>query len=146
MVPQAATWPAVKPLRVTLAGRDDFAQHWLLSAALAIEGGGALADAMGLSKELQDARSGSGFSFNDLAADRAGTRVGQLARREPGRLQARLADPGVREADLMPDVADLPEFLGEADFLARYGGVGTPAYERVRTDIEARVEALPILR
>jgi len=34
-----------------------------------------LADAVGLWKELADARrGGSGFSFNDIAADRAGTR------------------------------------------------------------------------
>ena len=41
------------------------------------------------------ARGGSGFSFNDLAADRAGTRFGDTAVSDAARLQARVAR-GVR--------------------------------------------------
>lgn len=129
---------------VTLAGREDFAQHFLISAVVALEGGGPLADAIGVYKEVADLRGGSGFSFNDIAADRAGTRLGLLARRDPRALQARLAR-GVRDSDLMPDVADLPEFLGEADFRAAYGGVDAPPYRRMLADIERRLDALPLL-
>jgi hypothetical protein len=78
-----------------------------------------LADAVGPWKELADARSGgSGFSFNDFAADRAGTRFGVLAVRDPARLQARLA-AGLTDADLMPQVSDLPEYLPQSEFVAR---------------------------
>jgi hypothetical protein len=139
IVPQARTWPAPRPLAVTLNGRADSSLHFLISAALAAEAGGPLADAVGLYKEASDAQGGSGFSFNDLAADRAGARFGLLATRAPQRLQALVAG-GVRERDLMPDVADLPEALTAADFARRFGHVGTPAYERLMADIEARID------
>ena len=144
IVPVAQQWPQPRPLVITLADRRDTPQHFLVSAALAAEGGGPLADAIGLYKEVADSRGGSGFSFNDLAADRAGTRFGQLAARSPQLLQARLAAP-LTEADLLPMVADLPESLSERAFQRRYGGVGAPAYRQMMADIEARLDRLPLL-
>jgi hypothetical protein len=144
LVPAIQAAPHPQPVAVTLAGRDDFAQHFLISAVVALEGGGPLADAIGVYKEVADLRDGSGFSFNDIAADRAGTRLGVLARRDPRALQDRLAR-GAPESDFMPDVADLPEFLGRRDFLATYGGVDAPAYRRMLADIERRLDALPLL-
>ncbi len=145
-VPAARDWPRPRPVVVTLYGRDDFPQHWLVSAAIAIEGGGPLADAVGLYKEVADMqRGGSGFSFNDLAADRAGRRYGLLAVQTPAALQDRLA-AGVKEADLMPDVADLPEFMPADEFRRRYGAVGSPAYERMLALIDSRVDSLAPLR
>lgn len=137
--PRGQRLPALR-----LHGRPDFPQHLLISAALAAEGGGPLADAIGLYKEVVDARHGSGFSFNDIAADRAGTRLGLLARRDPLAFQARLAS-GLNEADLMPDVRDLPEFLSAGEFRRRYGGVGSPAYQAVLQEIENRLDRLPLL-
>jgi len=127
-----------------LQGRPDFPQHLLISAALAAEGGGPLADAIGLYKEVADARQGSGFSFRDIAADRAGTRLGLRARHDPVAFQARLAR-GVTEADLLPDVADLPEYMPTAEFQRRFGGVGAPAYLAMLREIEARLDRLPLL-
>jgi hypothetical protein len=144
IVPVARQWPQPRPLVITLAGRRDTPQHYLVSAALAAEGGGPLADAIGLYKEVADARGGSGFSFNDLAADRAGTRLGHLAARHPQALQARLATT-LTEADLLPAIADLPESLSEHEFQRRYTGVGAPAYRQVTADIEARLDRLPLL-
>ena len=129
---------------VTLLGRQDTPLHFLISAALSAEGGAALADAVGLYKELSDSKGGSGFSFNDLAADRAGTRLGRLAVRDPLAFQARLA-AGVQEDDLMPMVADLPEALTQPEFLRRYGGVGGLAYQQMLQDIEARLDRLALL-
>ncbi|MEO5697101.1 MAG: hypothetical protein ABIQ60_08195 [Burkholderiaceae bacterium] len=146
IVPAAYSWPTPRPLRVTLQRRDDFALHFLISAVIAAEAGTPLADAVGLWKELADARQGgSGFSFNDLAADRAGARFGDLAVRAAQRLQARIAASG-GEADFMVDASDLPEFLPETEFVARYGGVGGTAYNRLLAEIEARVDALPLFR
>lgn len=144
LVPAARTWRQPRPLMITLWGRDDFPQHLLVSAALAVEGGGPLADAIGVYKEVADARSGSGFSFNDIAADRAGSRLGQRAKQQAVALQARLAQD-LQEADLMPDVSDLPEFLREADFLKTYGGLNGVAYRQMLTQIEQRLDALPLL-
>ena len=119
--------------------------HYLMSAALAAEGSGALSDALGLVKEVSDARHGSGFSFNDVAVNRAGTRLGELAVRDPRRVQALLAaGPGPDE--LLPDLSDLPEFMPEAEFLERFGGVGAPAYQAMLASIEARFGALALYR
>ena len=46
----------------------------------------------------------------------------------------------------MPDVSDLPEFMPEAEFKRRYGGIGAPAYNNMMAKIEARVASRPLLR
>ena len=140
LVPAAKAWRQPRFMPVTLYGREDFPQHLLISAVIAIEGGGPLADAIGVYKEVADAQGGSGFSFNDIAADRAGTRLGLLAKSAPEQLQARLA-AGLQESQFMPDVSDLPEFLTEADFKKTYGGVDAPAYRQMLADIERRLDA-----
>jgi hypothetical protein len=145
LTPAAREWPSPAKRSVTLAGREDFAKHLLVSAVLAAESGGALADAVGLFKEVDDSRRGSGFSFNDIAADRAGTRLGELAVQSPQKLQAALAG-APKESDFMPEVRDLPEFMPEAEFKRRFGGVGAPAYDRMMRDIEVRVAALRLFR
>jgi hypothetical protein len=142
-MPQARAWPRLPWRPVVLRDRIDFAQHFLVSAAIAARAGGPLADVLGLAKEVSDAHDGSGFSFNDMAVNRAGVRLGEAAVDDARATQARLA-AGLRDADLVPDVSDLPEFLPEAVFVARFGGIGAPAYERMLADIEQRVDALPL--
>lgn len=146
LVPAARTWPIPGPGRVALGGRDDFAQHFTISAALSATSGSPLADAVGVYKEVQDSRGGSGFSFNDIAADLAGTRFGKLATTsETGAiaLQGRFAQ-AIRDADLLPKVSDLPEFMPESEFKRRYGGIGAPAYNAMMRDIDQRLSALPL--
>jgi hypothetical protein len=145
VLPAAHDWPRPAPQRLTLAGRDDTSLHWLVSAALAVEGTSPLSRAVGLYKEVDDSRGGSGFSFNDLAADRAGTRLGEWALQQPQRLQAALAG-GVQEADFMPHVADLPESMPEQEFKRRFGGIGEPRYVAMLAEIDRRVSALQALR
>ena len=146
IIPAARQWPVPMLRGVTLAGRGDFSQHFTISAALAATAGSPLADAVGLYKEVDDSRGGSGFSFNDIAADRAGTRFGELATGPDGGMRKikRLLVAGVRDADLLPDVKDLPEFLQEAEFKRRYGGIGGPAYGKIMKDIEQRIAGLPL--
>lgn len=148
IAPAAAQWPRAARRTLTLAGRDDFPKHFLISAAIAAAAGSPLADAIGLQKEIEDSRGGSGFSFNDIGADRAGTRFGEVASQSPDRARA-LAQAiagGVKERDFMPDVADLPEFMPEAEFKRRYGGIGGPRYREMMATIEARVASRPLLR
>ncbi len=143
--PEAAAWPKAPARVVTLANRDDFPKHFMVSAAIAALAGTALADAVGLYKEIEDSRGGSGFSFNDIAADRAGTRFGEraVAAGQAAALQARVA-AGVRESDILPATADLPEFMPEAEFNARFGGVDGAGYRDMMKEIERRVAALPL--
>ncbi len=140
-----------KPRRkggAVLMGRDDFAQHFALSAFLSVVGGEGMSNLVGLYKELRDARQGSGFSFTDLAADMAGSRLGEYATRSPEmarQLQARLA--GSQDAALyFPQVKDLPEFMNQSQFEQRFGGVGEPAYGAQVREIEARIARLPLYR
>ncbi len=148
VVPAAADWPVPAPRRVVLAGRHDLAQHFSVSAALAAAAGTPLADAVGLYKETEDARGGSGFSFADLAADRAGVRFGELAvgpAAAQQRLQRRLA-AGLNDQDLLPPVRDLPEFMQEAEFKRRYGSLEAAPYKRMVADIDRRIAALALHR
>ena len=148
IVPAARNWPRPAAHVLTLHDRDDFPKHFMVSAALAANAGGPLSDAIGLYKEVDDARHGSGFSFGDIAADRAGTRFGEFAagsKDTAARLQQRLST-GVREGDLMPATNDLPEFMPEAEFQRRFGGIGAPAYKQMMATIERRIAALQLYR
>ena len=148
VVPAARDWPRPAAHTITLNGRDDFPKHFMISAVLAANAGGPLANAVGLYKEVDDARHGSGFSFNDIAADRAGTRFGEFAagtKDTAAQLQQRLS-VGVRERDLMPATNDLPEFMPEAEFQRRFGGIGAPAYKQMMANIERRIAVLQLYR
>ncbi len=129
---------------LSLHGRRDFAEHFVISAALTVNGGSRLANAIGLIKEEEDASKGSGFSFTDLSANRAGVKLGERATSEAAaRVQARLA-MARHDADLLPDFRDLPEFMPQAEFDRRFGPVGSPRYQKIIDRIDARLEAHPL--
>jgi hypothetical protein len=50
------------------------------------------------------------------------------------------------ESDIMPMTADLPEFMPEAEFKRRFGGLQGKPYRQMMAEIEQRVAALPINR
>jgi hypothetical protein len=130
----------------TLQGREDWVRHFSLSAALAVVEPSWLSDAEGLLKEEVDALGGgSGFSFGDLAADRAGVRFATAATQSVAAaqvLQGRLAAP-VDVADFFPEAADLPEDLHQAAFEREFGYIGSPRYLKVIAEIESRLDRCP---
>jgi hypothetical protein len=148
VVPGAEKWPKEALRRVKLNGRDDFPKHFSLSAAIAVAADTPLSDAIGLYKEVKDSRGGSGFSFNDIAADRAGTRMGEMAVASPDAALFLLqrVGPGLRETDFMPSTEGLPEFMPEAEFKQRFGGIGEPKYVQMMANIEGRIAGLPLYR
>lgn len=148
VIPAAREWPKPEARNVTLAGRHDFAQHYSISAAIAASADSPLADAVGLYKEVDDAQGGSGFSFNDIAADRAGVRFGELATMNLGGAQKvqRAAAGRFSASDLLPEIKDLPEFMQEAEFKRRYGGIGGVEYKKMMAEIERRIAALTVFR
>lgn len=128
-----------------LHGRTDFAQHYLIAAAVAANGGSRLANALGLAKEEDDAERGSGFSFTDLAADRAAARLGErLIGRDAEKTRLTLAR-AASDADLMPDFNDLPEFMPADEFSRRFGRVGSERYQAVIHEIDKRLALHPLL-
>lgn len=148
VIPAAKTWPRPATRVVTFNGRTDFPAHFIISAALAANAGGPLSDAVGLYKEIADSRGGSGFSFTDIAADRAGTRFGERATASiaSARKLQQQVSAGIREEDLMPATEDLPEFMSEEEFKRRFGGIGAPAYNQMVAEIDRRIAALPLYR
>lgn len=148
LVPEAATWPHPRPVRATLRGQHDLAQHFMTSALVAAVGGSGLSEALGIEKELADSRGGSGFSFQDLAADRAGARFGRLAtssRESARRIQQTLGEEPL-ESDLLPRVEDLPESLSEAELHRLIGPVGSLKYQQLTAEIDRRIGASPLYR
>ena len=145
LIPEAANWPKVRPVMPTLHGRIDLAQHFVVSAALAAWAGEPIADAIGLYKELADARQGSGFSFADLAADRAGTAFGELLLGQPEKLD-QLLQTAFGDSDLVPSLAGLPESINQRDFRQRFGSPDSPAYRQMVGEIDRRRLALPLYR
>ena len=148
VLPQAEGWPAPRRLSVRVHRRVDLVEHFMVSAVLAAAGGEAMADALGVGKELNDARSGSGFSFVDLLADTAGTRFGQLATDSPAsaRKLQRLAAAALDEGDWVPSPKGLREQMTETEFKTRYGGVEGQGFRDAVADIEQRLAASPLYR
>ena len=149
LMPEAKTWRALpKPcIELTLNGRGDTAQHFAVSAAITAWAGSPLADAVGVSKELEDAKTNSGFSFADLAADESGKRFGQMVVARAPHLDVIMADSLVNqlaERQLVPDQAGLPEHLSDADFKTRYGDTSSPAYQEVAAEINRRIGTLSV--
>jgi len=134
--------------RLTLSGRYDFAQHFLTSAALTLTAGQGFADTVGLFKELDDAKGGSGFSFTDLGADRTGVRVAELAvaNATSARKVQTFMSGNLTEEDFIPNFLDLPELLPSEEFQRVYGGVGGARYNELLTDIESRLDTCKLFQ
>ena len=148
LVPAAGGWRRPAPRAVTLGGREDLAKHFAVSAAIAAHAGAPLSDAIGLYKEVEDSRGGSGFDFTDLVADRAGTRFGELAVRDRASAAGlqRRGTAGLGGADLLPPLDGFPEPMSKDAFERRFGGVDSPAYRGVMEEVERRIAALPLYR
>ncbi len=126
--------------------RIDLAQHFIGSAALTVSVNKQAAQIAGEEKELSDAQGGSGFSFIDLAADKAGTRFGEMAISSPENARKmQKAMSGIKDySDFMPDPRDLPEHMNADEFKQRFESVNSPVYQEVLKQIDARIEATPI--
>ena len=139
---EAQIEPVQHRMHLTVLNRHDLAQHFTVSAALTVSAGSGLANAIGLFKELDDSHDGTGFSFDDLLADRAGVRLAELsteteqsARVMQQRLRGRLS-----ESDFMPAIDKLPPSLMELAFKQRYRDLDSEKYGLVDDEIEARIQ------
>jgi hypothetical protein len=127
--------------------REDLAQHFVGAAALTASMNRRVANALGEVKELSDTKAGgSGFSFVDLAADKAGSRFGELAVSSPEsarRIQVQTAQ--IKDYhDFMPDPRDLPEHMSEADFKRRFESTQSDAYLNLAAQIDKRIAQIPL--
>ncbi|MEM9657746.1 MAG: hypothetical protein AAF961_05230, partial [Planctomycetota bacterium] len=126
----------------TMRGRADHAKHFFISAHVAALVGPTAAGRAGLSKELLDAHGGSGFSFADMAANRAGVVFAQALIRGELSLDRIAADFSTE--DYLPQVDDLRERLGAAEFVQQFGGGSR--FEGELDRIESSIRSLPAYR
>jgi hypothetical protein len=122
----------------TIAGRADLPKHWALSAALAVSLGDDIGTAMGEWKELSDSRpGGSGFSFVDLSADRAGLAVARRA------IDPATAEDTVNRLRVATSESILPiralalsEGLNERQFTDRYRTIESAQFASAKARID----------
>jgi len=126
--------------------RIDLAQHFIGSAAITSSMNNQVSKAVGEEKELSDAQGGSGFSFVDLAADKAGTRFGEMATSSADsarKLQKKMSE--IKDyTDFMPDPSDLPEHMDDTEFKLRFESLDSSAYQELSKMIDGRILASPI--
>ena len=133
--------------QLTLQRRTDLPKHWSLSAALEVTTGRNFTLAMGEWKELSDSLASnpylarndtSGFSFVDLATDRAGFFTAKLLT-DPARLletRAKLLDAS--DDMLLPEAAlSLNDGMPNEQFIAKYGATDDPRFKAKVESIDA---------
>jgi hypothetical protein len=141
-----ATLSTDKRYPTFLYKRIDLAQHFIGSAAITAAMNDQISKTVGEEKELSDAQGGSGFSFVDLAADKAGTRFGEMATSSPEsarKLQKKISE--IKDyTDFMPDPSDLPEHMDDTEFKRRFESVDSAIYQELLKQIDERIIATPI--
>ncbi|EWH10845.1 hypothetical protein DS2_06126 [Catenovulum agarivorans DS-2] len=130
--------------RLTLMNRGDLKLHFLFSAALERLVQANMGLKVGELKELMDMdKGGSGFSFADLAADKAGIKFAQFVLEQPELAQQRLTG-NLAEAEFFPSIADLPEGLAEKAFNQSYGNTESAEYKQLEAIIDQRIAQLAL--
>ncbi len=124
-----------------LSGRTDLKLHFVVSAGLHTLSDSGVAFAVGEIKELLDSNTGgSGFSFDDIAADRAGIRFAmRILDAKPDEL-ASLAARIKSEKDIFPSIQALPSGMAREDFERIYRDVESVAYEQLIAEIDTRLD------
>lgn len=133
---------------VTLQNRPDLAQHFIFSAAIKILSDQGTSVAIGEFKELMDrVQTGSGYSFVDLAADKAGVHFAiQLAEPDIAADAQLLLSLAADESVFMPDTSALPEGLRRDEFTAAFGQVDSATYKAMVAKVIQRVNATPLAK
>ena len=124
-------------------------RHFWVSAALVILSDENRSMTVGIGKEMMDStESGSGFSFVDLTADRAGSLMAMVATKDnfnARKMQSRIAN-GVSIVDFFPNIDGLPEGIKGKDFQSEYGGLGGKESQQLAKEIESRIAKCPALQ
>jgi len=128
---------------VVVRGRHDHVQHFIVSAAFTLSGGIGFTTTIGEAKEFDDLlRGGSDFSFQDIAADRAGIAFGRLANTPTGaRFLESLGHRAPSEDLFFPVVHDLPDGMSPRRFDEIYHDTDSAAFGGMLNDIDKRIRA-----
>lgn len=125
-------------------GRHDLTLHFLYSSVLQILGTTELSQQVGNLKEIMDAGgNGSGFSFVDLAADRAGTHFAEKLNSISKEHLTSYSSEQFEQA-IMPSIQGLPEGLSEQQVQQQFGGYNGEKFKQLSQEIELRVSQLSL--
>lgn len=134
------------PIKVVLAERKDLLLHFVYSATLQLLTDQGASFSIGEFKELLDSNTGgSGFSFADLTADRAGILFAQRA--TANETSARAFQQRVIEqakAGLLPPVTEFQEGLSKGNFTALFGDIDSAEYQQEINRIDQQLHRLPL--
>jgi len=133
---------------LTLSNRHDLAKHFLYSAALHILAKKGVSFSLGEAKEFMDSDfGGSGFSFADIAADRAGVRFAEIATASPDNATVlqEFCAAGLKESHFFPSINGLPEGLNEQEFHAKFNAITSLKYREMLSEIDRRLLTTPVL-
>lgn len=136
----------VYPMYLRLNGRRDLMLHFVISAAVTATSGTGLANFIADFKEISDSLGGSGFSFADLAADKAGIAFSQYAvsPATATKLHDFIQLNGLREHDLMIATRDLKEGLQQEQFEKLFINTESPEYRKINQSINQQLRELPL--
>ncbi|MEW6990932.1 hypothetical protein AADZ91_09620 [Colwelliaceae bacterium 6441] len=131
---------------VTLQNRPDLQKHFIYSMALQLFSSHGASDAIGEFKEFLDTnKGGSGFSFADLQADRAGTRLAMIVTKsEHQAKQAQSILSTITDEQLLPSIKGLEEGLNETSFEKKFKNVNSIDYQQTLKEIDNRLKSLPV--
>lgn len=138
--------PTVPSMIVMLHQRNDLALHFVSASAIAASAGVTLAEVLSNSKEVYDARYGTGFSFSDLTANAAGVALGEFATssQENARHIQQLLMKTELETGFMPVPRTDTDGLDEAAFIEKFGARDSPAFMQRLQEINDAVMALQL--
>ena len=138
-----------KKINAKIAGRKDLKLHFLYSAIVQILTNRGISLSLGEIKEISDMdRGGTGFSFVDIAADRAGLHFATLAIDPAGGglfLQNHIK-AAVSEQSFFPDISLLAEEITQQEFVETYTSTESAEYALVIEEIDRRIHALPLYK
>lgn len=138
--------PAIPSMIVMLHQRNDLALHFVSAAAIAASAGVTLAEVLSNTKEVYDARYGTGFSFSDLTANAAGVALGDYCTSNENsalRMQRLLMQAQI-DSDYMPVPLTDADGLDEASFTEKFGNRDSPEYMLRLQEINEAVMALQL--
>jgi superfamily II DNA/RNA helicase len=133
-------------IEVRLHKRQDLAQHVTSAAAITASFGSPIAEMISSTKEIYDARFGSGFSFSDLTANTVGIKLARLMTETPTRalaMQLRLSEVK-SELDYMPSVGSNNDGIREEKFIDIYRGRDGKQYLQKISEINDLIDSLAL--
>jgi hypothetical protein len=146
--PPPKTQTARKKIEVRLHRRLDLAQHVTSAAAITASLGPSIAEMISNTKEIYDARFGSGFSFSDLTANKVGIRLARLmTETQAGALEMQLRLSEVNsELDYMPFIGSNIDGIREEEFSKIYQSRNSEQYRQKVFEINNLINSLTLFK